>query len=56
MQQIVIEVHDIDDRTNVLTAMLKENGFDVKKSEGESLATQNLFRLDTLYAFRQSPQ
>lgn len=53
IRQVVIEVHDIDDRTNVLTTMLRENGFDVKKSEGESLATQNLFRLDTLYAFRQ---
>jgi hypothetical protein len=53
IKQIVIEVHDIDDRTNVLTSMLREHGFNVKKSERESLETQNLFRLDTLYAVRQ---
>jgi FkbM family methyltransferase len=52
IKQIVIEVHDIDDRTNVLTSMLREHGFNVKKSERESLETQNLFRLDTLYAVR----
>lgn len=53
IRQIVVEVHDIDDRTNVITSMLREHGFDVKKSERESLATQNLFRLDTLYAVRR---
>jgi hypothetical protein len=53
VRQVVIEVHDIDGRTNLLTSMLQEHGFDVKKSDRESLATQNLFRLDTLYAFKR---
>ena len=53
IRQIVIEVHDIDDRTRVITEMLKENGFDVTRDTERGLAVNNLFRLDTLYAVRR---
>lgn len=53
IRQIVVEVHDIDNRTNLITTMLKENGFVVSKEEEEHLATHKLLHLDTLYAIRK---
>jgi Methyltransferase FkbM domain len=54
IQQIVIEVHDIENRTQVVTEMLQKRGFEVKQGQDERLATQSLLRIDTLYAQRRA--